>query len=261
MRPRQLSCALILALTLTLSFAARPVWADPFYSSLITVIAEGGASASVSSDDLGCVALGGGLMSCDGAGQTLSLEAGGVAVELFDWDISLNEDPFVSSNFGFLNTGATATFTIVSSIPIAPLAGTRIGGSSGGSVTDANFDGVGGLTTVAPDALYVGLIDGVPVLVSELHADPFSVGFSFNGETVNIPNVSFGLPGPTTIGPAVAASIGIRNRFELTGGDSVALTNFFVVELVPEPGTGLLLAFGLALLSRHRRRGTRAGVG
>lgn len=42
--------------------------------------------------------------------------------------------------------------------------------------------------------------------------------------------------------------------FELTAFDTVTLTSEFTVEPVPEPTTGALLAFGLALLAGRRSR-------
>ena len=102
-------------------------------------------------------------------------------------------------------------------------------------------------------ALYTALIDGAPV--QTLYADPqaFSAGGAFFSG--NIPNVAFGTPIPSQPGPAVAASIGIQYRFNLTAGDSASFTSNFVVQVVPEPAAGALFALGLgglALVSRRR---------
>ena len=164
--------------------------------------------------------------------------------------------------FGFKNTGATATFTITSSIPVAPIVpSTLMGGSTGGSVTD-DGDAVGGLGTSAPDPFFVGLIDGVPQLATSLHPDPSNfpgAGFPgafplFGGQTVNIPAVFSGLPGPTIPGPPAGATIGIRHRFQLATQDSMGASSFFQVEVIPEPATGLLFGGSLVALGLWRRQ-------
>jgi hypothetical protein len=179
----------------------------------------------------------------------------------FTWtSLTVKTDPFIGSVFGFQNvSGVDQTYIISVSLPVIPLApSTLMGGSTGGSVTDSNFNGLGGLSTVAPTALYTGMIDGVPLLAAELHPDPFSLSFAFAGDTVNIPAVNFGLPGPTVPGPPVAATIGIMNKFTLSSGDSIAMTNFFVVETVPEPSSFVLAGLAAAGLGwqvwRRRRR-------
>lgn len=244
------------ALTWMLVSLSGAALADSFYPEFMTISVEGGDSVTYSSDDFGCQAQGGGLLTCDGAGLTLATDAFSIS----DWDISVNEDPFVNQAFGFTNVNATAqVFTIVTTVPIIPMPGPNVmGGSAGGSVTDSNFDGLGGLEadTVSGDPFFQGLIDGVPVVGADLHPVPFSVGYAFAGETVDIPDVSFGLPGPSIPIGAAATSLGIRTRFSLSGGDSVASTNFFVVEpvMVPEPGIVLLLGVGAAMVAAGRRR-------
>jgi hypothetical protein len=197
---------------------------------------------------------------------SFSFVNGSMSTANWEWtwsDLTVKTDPFVSSAFGFKNLAAvTMPFVISVSLPVAPiLPSTLMGGSMGGSVTDSFPDGLGGIATIAPDALYTGTIDGVGVVpAAELHADPFSSApFAFGGDTVAIPPVSFGLPGPTVPGPAVLATIGIVNKFTLSPGDSVAMTNFFIVEVVPEPSSIVLAVFaGAALVWFAARRRWRS---
>jgi hypothetical protein len=256
---RVLNLPMWLTMTALLSCLAGSAGADAFYPEFLRISAEGMTSEIVlSSDDLGCIPQGGGILSCDGSGQSLVIDSLGFDVEIFDWSLEVNEDPYVSQAFGFKNNSATTeTFVIINSIPILPVGPTSVmGGSAGGSVTDSNFDGLGGVNTLPGTPLYIALIDGAPVPSTALHADPFSQGFLFPGHTANIQDTLFGLPGPTLAGPAASTSIGIRSEFQLSGGDSIAMTNFFVIESVPEPGTASLLGLGLAGLGLLGRRPT-----
>ncbi len=169
-----------------------------------------------------------------------------------DWDITAKADPWVSANITFLNSTANPqiyTVTITQPImpPITPT--TLIGGSMGGSVTDANFSGTGILSTVSPTPLYQAFLDNTPVL--PIYPHPTSYTFAFAGQTVSIPAVNVGLPGPSIPSGPVLSTISIQHRFLLSAGDSMALTSFFVV--TPEPATLALLALGGLTVMRRRR--------
>jgi hypothetical protein len=168
-----------------------------------------------------------------------------------DYDVVVKPDPFMNAAYAFTNTsGSTQLYNLVASVAVAPpiVPSSLIGGSTGGSLTDANFDGIGTVATVGPGAsFYAGQIDGVSVL--PLYSHPNSWSVSYPGQTVNIPATSAGLPGPTLPGPAVLTSIGILHQFSLTPGDVVGITSFFVA--VPEPASLLLLA--IASLALRRR--------
>ena len=171
------------------------------------------------------------------------------------FSIDADEDPMINAQMGLQNnTLVTNLYTITVALPVAAIPGSSlIGGSVGGSLTDANQNGNAVLTygNGGPfSALFIGMIDNIGVL--GLHPGGGSVAAAFGGETVNVPAISSGLPGPTGAGPAVAASIGIQLQFLLTPGDSVALSSFFVVEPVPAPA-GLAL-LGLAGLGGRARR-------
>jgi hypothetical protein len=242
------------AVALVLLFAGQAD-AVPVFGQLMEVDQEANGSMFVTSDDLNCVESSAkpGVYTCMDGGTPFVPGNPAFTWMLPNWNFTLDTDPVVNSAFGFVNTGPTQNFTITVNLPVAPIApSTKIGGSMGGSITDGG-DGLGGLSTVAPTALYRGLIDGVPVGAAADLNNPLSLPFAFASQTLNIPAVFFGLPGPTTPGPAVTTSIGIQNRFNLSTNDSVAMTNTFTV--IPEPSTALLLGPALAALALWRRRG------
>ena len=186
------------------------------------------------------------------------------------WDASYinawgNVDPSTNLAFGITNVAAVPVeFTFSILLPIAPIAGATVhGGSTGGSVSDSNGNGIGGLTTITSVAgvpFYAGQIDGVTVL--PIYPDPtsFPPGGVFpmgTFSTYSIPAANVGLPATLPSGPA-PASIGIVQRFKLAPGDSMASSSVFNVEPagVPEPSTMILALGGVLALGWHvvRRR-------
>jgi hypothetical protein len=168
-----------------------------------------------------------------------------------DYDVLVKPDPFINAAYALTNpSNSTQVYNLLTTLPVAPpiVPSSLMGGSTGGSLTDANFDGSATVSTIGPGtSFYAGQIDGVSVL--PLYSDPNSWSVWFPGQTVNIPQISAGLPGPTLPGPAVLTSIGILHQFSLTPGDAVSLTSFFVA--VPEPASLALLAIGTLVLRRR----------
>jgi len=172
---------------------------------------------------------------------------------ILEWDISGKYDPTINGAFSVTNLLAVPqTFTFNVTVPVPAIPGsTVIGGSMGGSFTDANG---GGATfgTSGATAIYTAMIDGVSV--ATLHPSPVAlVAGSFLTGTV--PSVDFGTPIPSLAGPALTTDMSIQLKFTLSGGDTAALTSVFVVEPVPEPSTVVLaLAGGACALFVARRK-------
>jgi hypothetical protein len=84
-----------------------------------------------------------------------------------------------------------------------------------------------------------------------LHFQPRSSAGPFLSNVIG--PAAFGTPIPSQPGPAALATIGITIDFTLTPGDSATFTSVFVVESIPEPGTGLMVGLGLIALAARRR--------
>jgi hypothetical protein len=217
-------------------------------------IFENGASlATLDQTSLGCTGQGA-TANCQGTGLTkgdLSLDS---------WNMHFDNEPVISGTTVMTNmsTSASQQFTLIFTLPVAPIGPSTL---MGGSVQGGMTDNTGGPPPTAPpyatvsaptgSALYTARIDGSGV--QTLYPDPasFSVGMPF--QSGNIPNTAFGTPIPNMPGPAVTTNIGIMLDFILTPGDSASFTSNFVV-VVPEPATAALFGMGLAGLAIAGRR-------
>jgi len=144
------------------------------------------------------------------------------------------------------NTASAQSFVFDALLPIAP-AGPSVTatGSVGGSITDANGDGV--TLTDNGNPIYLSFIDGSRV--DSLLDPPQSFSAGALG-SATIGPASFG---PTLIPDSADTSIGVRIQFTLSPGDLVSFTSVFNVRGVPEPGTLALIGAGLLGLARYGR--------
>ena len=160
-------------------------------------------------------------VNSDGSFALRDQTSEGTNWNLTDLDVSGNVDPFTSLNFAVTNNAAvTLLFTVSVTLPIVPqLPATLHGGSTGGTLTDSNFNGSATVATSGGIPYYQGQIDGATVL--SIYPDPYSLSVAFPGQTVNVPAQNPGLPGPTLPSGPALSTIGIINRFTLTPGDIV----------------------------------------
>src|SRR5262245_22685192 len=116
------------------------------------------------------------------------------------YNMTVGFDPFISASVNVVNnTTSIQNYTLIFTLPISPavVGGSRIGGSTQGGLTDANFDGLGTLSTVGPGtAMYYGQIDGVNVFSLLPHLTTVNVPFAGGSASIS---ANLGLPGPTVL--------------------------------------------------------------
>jgi len=205
-------------------------------------VGAGGAALIVNGTpvDLGsCETTAGGTL-CSGAVQ-------GDTFQIDHFDLAFNADPFVLLALGVINGSASPqTFNFTAVVPVAPVGpGLTLNGSISGSLTDGAADGASLVDTGAP--IYAAIIDGAPVRTL---LDP-PQAFSTTTSTTFGP-AAFG---PEVFAGSAGAFIAMQIQFTLSPGDAASFSSVFDVVPVPEPGTLMLVASGIAgIAARGRRR-------
>lgn len=184
---------------------------------------------------------------------------GSSTTEAWDADLLLTGDidPVVTANFSGQNLlGVPVILTVNAFLPVAPPLGapTATSGTVAYTVTDGSLPQNGAtVATVAGSSLYEALIDGSSFMT--LFDDPYSLVAAPGGSATD--STDFGLPGQTTIGPAVTTSMEITYEFSLTPNDLVSITGNFVALPIPEPSSVVLCGLGMLAAAMVVRRSAR----
>ena len=183
----------------------------------------------------------------DDGTQACSGSVEGETFQIPNFALSGNADPFVTLALGVLNSsGSDQTFNFTVIVPVAPAGPSlTINGSIAGSLTDSAGDG-SSLVDAAGSPIYAALIDGAPVRTLLDAPQAFSTTTS-----TAIGPAAFG---PEAFAGPATAFIGMQIQFTLSAGDSASFSSVFNVVPVPEPGTLLLLASGIAGIAARGRR-------
>lgn len=246
-----------LLLALPLALVAGPGQALQLSDVSVTVSVVGGSSETLSGADLaGAETYDDDL---DGSDGTLFLYEGDMTIDsdpadgytgsgggwqLSDWELDIVGDPFLGVILGVVNlTGSTQSYDILIQTGVGPVSPQSL---VNGSVANL-LDLVVGTLSDSGAPLYAAELDGSPLAGATLVDDPFSVSGTLFSPG-HIPGEAFsGL-----VGPAVTSTIGIRFRFDLDPFSKTLFTAKLNVVPIPEPGTVLLLALGLAWVARRR---------
>lgn len=224
--------------SVTLALVAGSASAVPTFDF---VLSENGApvySTAANPGSWNAIPQGGGAWLLQGSYASASVS--------LDFQLTLKEDPFCTSNFQLTNTsGALGLYSTSLTLAVTPVAApSNYQGGVSGSIGDNSLTFDGAQLTAFPGAFYTALVDGLPF--QQLYPAGSTVTEPFGGLTADLPAQNFAGAG----GPAVAGTIGITNTFSLTADDSVGMVSRF--DIVPAPGAAAM--FGLAGLVGLRRR-------
>lgn len=174
-------------------------------------------------------------------------------LDISDWTMSMDSDPYVSNNFTVTNfTSSTQVYSLTATIGVTPaIPNGLMRGTLGYSLTDNN--GGGATLSTSGASIYTGLIDGGS---ARTLWDP-STSFSTTPTNPTVTgNTAFGYPTREVAPQSIDSDIGINITFSLTAGDSVSFTSLFDVVPVPVPAAVWLFGSGLlGLIGIARRRG------
>jgi hypothetical protein len=164
----------------------------------------------------------------------------------------------IVTSFTVINTGSTTeTFYLHYQQAIMGdyATGSLVGGSIAGTFTDLNGDGVT-VSALSGGSIYSALVDSTNPLTDgtivgtlldgqQGSASGFGSGNFLSESFGNVPSI------PGANGPAIDSNFGVLLAFDLSAGDTAAFTTSMAIAT---PAPGVLALFGIAGLSRRRRR-------
>src|SRR5215472_13305661 len=180
---------------LVLAVAAMVLASGSAHAVTVQICDDGTCSASLAP-------LGTSTANADGS-NTWTLTNPFVQTGLYtvnSWTATLKNDPFITNNVVVTNTSSsTQTFIATVTLPIPAFSYSQIGGSSVGVTVTDSVDGSVTVSSVTPNGIYSGTVNGVTALT--LLPDPSTVSCSTFPGCSNTASANF--PGGPA-GPGVA---------------------------------------------------------
>jgi hypothetical protein len=157
---------------------------------------------------------------------------------------------FVTANFVVTNNDPfnTQNFSLLMTLPVAPIADPMERGSIVGTVTSNVFMGSATVSAPVGSQIYTPRIDTVDEAPGFLMNDPYSQSASFPNSAVVGPEEFDWVASSQPIDDSIAIFL----SFDLTPSDGASFTAIF--EVAPIPGPGALPLLLLGLLGGRRRR-------